>query len=139
QDRNVLNDVQVAIESETLEPLFDPEKSDAIFKQIDIKKGDVETALGKADLIIDGTYRTGHQEHVYIETNGVIAVPENGGVAVFGSMQCPFYAIKALKCLFGASATLRVVQTETGGGFGGKEEYPSMIAGHAALLALKAG
>src|SRR5262249_39721051 len=34
---------------------------------------------------------------------------------------------------------VRVVQTETGGGFGGKEEYPSMIAGHAALLALKAG
>ena len=30
------------------------------------------------------------------------------------------------------------MQTETGGGFGGKEEYPSMIAGHAALLALKA-
>ena len=34
---------------------------------------------------------------------------------------------------------VRVVQTETGGGFGGKEEYPSMIAGHAALLALKSG
>ena len=28
---------------------------------------------------------------------------------------------------------------ETGGGFGGKEEYPSMIAGHAALLAWKSG
>ena len=33
---------------------------------------------------------------------------------------------------------VRVIQTETGGGFGGKEEYPSMIAGHAALLAIKA-
>jgi CO/xanthine dehydrogenase Mo-binding subunit len=33
---------------------------------------------------------------------------------------------------------VRVIQTETGGGFGGKEEYPSMIAGHAALVALKA-
>jgi CO/xanthine dehydrogenase Mo-binding subunit len=28
---------------------------------------------------------------------------------------------------------------ETGGAFGGKEEYPSMIAGHAALLAMKSG
>ena len=28
---------------------------------------------------------------------------------------------------------------ETGGGFGGKEEYPSIIAGHAALLSWKAG
>src|SRR4029077_19190739 len=34
---------------------------------------------------------------------------------------------------------IRVIQTETGGGFGGKEEYPSMIAGHAALLAWKSG
>ena len=34
---------------------------------------------------------------------------------------------------------VRVVQTTTGGGFGGKEEYPSMLAGHAVLLARKAG
>jgi CO/xanthine dehydrogenase Mo-binding subunit len=58
---------------------------------------------------------------------------------VYGSLQCPFYVIKALKSLLGASRHVRVVQTETGGGFGGKEEYPSMIAGHAALLALKSG
>lgn len=32
-----------------------------------------------------------------------------------------------------------VIQTTTGGGFGGKEEYPSVIAAHAALLAHKAG
>src|SRR6201984_479643 len=34
---------------------------------------------------------------------------------------------------------VRVVQIETGGAFGGKEEYPSMIAAHAALLAMKSG
>ena len=34
---------------------------------------------------------------------------------------------------------VRVIQTETGGGFGGKEEYPNMIAGHAALLSWKSG
>jgi CO/xanthine dehydrogenase Mo-binding subunit len=46
---------------------------------------------------------------------------------------------RALKVLLGLSDDkVRVVQTETGGGFGGKEEYPSMIAGHAALVALKA-
>jgi CO/xanthine dehydrogenase Mo-binding subunit len=120
-------------------PVFDPEQSDGILKAIDIVKGDVDAALAAADLVVEGTYRTGHQEHVYIEPNGVVAVPENGGVAVFGSVQCPFYALKALKCLFGPNAAIRVVQTETGGGFGGKEEYPSMIAGHAALLALKSG
>src|SRR5205085_4158143 len=55
------------------------------------------------------------------------------------SLQCPFYAYKALRSLVGPTMPVRVVQTETGGGFGGKEEYPSMIAGHAALLALKSG
>ena len=68
--------------------------------------------------------------------NGVIAVPdESGGVTVYGSMQCPYYVHRALKVLLGLpDDKVRVVQTETGGGFGGKEEYPSMIAGHAALL-----
>jgi CO/xanthine dehydrogenase Mo-binding subunit len=139
EDRDVLNAVDVAIEYEPLEPLFDPEKSSSIFKHIGIKKGDVETALQRADLIVEGTYRTGHQEHVYIEPNGVIAVPENGGLAVYGSVQCPFYVIKALTSLLGENIPVRVIQTETGGGFGGKEEYPSMLAGHACLLALKSG
>src|SRR5439155_20765230 len=63
-----------------------------------------------------------------------------GGVTVYGSMQCPYYVHKALKVLLNLSdEQVRVVQTETGGGFGGKEEYPSMIAGHAALVALKSG
>src|SRR5438105_14367726 len=55
-------------------------------------------------------------------------------------MQCPYYVHRALKVLLGLpDDKVRVIQTETGGGFGGKEEYPSMIAGHAALLSWKAG
>jgi CO/xanthine dehydrogenase Mo-binding subunit len=55
-------------------------------------------------------------------------------------MQCPYYVHKALVKLFALPEDrIRVIQTETGGGFGGKEEYPSMIAGHAALLSLKSG
>ena len=95
----------------------------------------------KADLIVEGEYRTGAQEQLYIENNGVIAIasPEDG-VTVWGSMQCPYYVHKALIKLFNlAEDKIRVIQTETGGGFGGKEEYPSMIAGHAALLAWKSG
>src|SRR5438105_9063000 len=65
--------------------------------------------------------------------------PEKG-ITVWGSMQCPYYVHKALMPLLNlASEKVRVVQTETGGAFGGKEEYPSMIACHAALLARKSG
>src|SRR5438477_8998811 len=55
-------------------------------------------------------------------------------------MQCPYYVHKALILLLNLpSEKVRVIQTETGGAFGGKEEYPSVIACHAALLARKAG
>ena len=140
EDKERLNAANVVIEYEQLDPLFDPEKSNQTFKSIEILKGDVDSVSGDDVVIVEGTYRTGHQEHVYIEPNGVIAVPEDGGIAIYGSVQCPFYVIKALRCLLGsAHPNVRVIQTETGGGFGGKEEYPSMISGHAVLLAIKSG
>ncbi len=139
EDREKLLAAKVVIEYDEAPPLFDPEQSTQSFKNIDIVKGDAAAAFAGADIIVEGTYRTGHQEHIYIEPNGVIAVPEDGGITIHGSIQCPFYALKAVRCLMGSSHPVRVIQTETGGGFGGKEEYPSMIAGHAAMLALKSG
>jgi CO/xanthine dehydrogenase Mo-binding subunit len=139
EDRERLQAAHVEIEYERTTPVFDPEQSTVVFKHIHIEKGGVDAALAGADLVIEGTYRTGAQEHVYIEPNGVVAVPEDGGIAVHGSIQCPYYVHKALVALLGSAVShVRVVQTETGGGFGGKEEFPSVIAAHAALLALKA-
>ncbi|HYW11564.1 MAG TPA: xanthine dehydrogenase family protein molybdopterin-binding subunit, partial [Longimicrobium sp.] len=141
EDRETLAAATVRIEYEPAEPLLDPEQSTTVFKDIRIRKGDTAAAMAGADVIVEGTYRTGHQEHVYIETNGVIAVPQaNGGMTVYGSLQCPYYVHKALKALLQIEDhRVRVVQTETGGGFGGKEEYPNILAGHAALLARKSG
>ena len=95
--------------------------------------------MAAATLVIEGTYRVGHQEQLYIENQAMIAVPrEDGGVTVHGSLQCPYYIHKAMKrALDMGDEQAVVVQAETGGGFGGKEEYPSVIALHAALLALK--
>src|SRR6266576_797666 len=114
---------------------------DNVFKTFLVDKGNVDDAWAGADFIIEGEYETGAQEQLYIENNGAIAIANaNDGVTVWGSMQCPYYVHKALIKLFGLpEEKIRVIQTETGGGFGGKEEYPSMIAGHAALLAWKSG
>ncbi len=61
-------------------------------------------------------------------------------MTVRGSIQCPYYVHRALKVSFGLpDEQVRVIQAETGGAFGGKEDYPSLLAGHAALLAMKAG
>ncbi len=114
---------------------------DNVFKSFYVEKGDVDGAWAGAEFVVEGTYETGAQEQLYIEPQGMIAqVNEAEGVTVWGSLQCPHYVHKALMILFGLPRErIRVVQAETGGGFGGKEEYPSMIAAHAALLARKSG
>ena len=141
----------VRIEIEPLPAVFTIEDSlakkqiiwgeDNIFKAYQVEKGDIDNAWAAADFIVEGEYETGAQEQLYIEPQGMIAQASPGiGVTVWGSLQCPYYVHKALVRLFGLTKErVRVVQTETGGGFGGKEEYPSMIAGHAALLAWKSG
>jgi CO/xanthine dehydrogenase Mo-binding subunit len=112
---------------------------DNIFKSFHVEKGHVDPVWTSAVFVVEGEYETGAQEQLYIETQGVIArASPTHGVTVWGSLQCPYYVHKALVRLFGLPHDrIRIVQTETGGGFGGKEEYPSMIAAHAALLAWK--
>jgi CO/xanthine dehydrogenase Mo-binding subunit len=152
-DRHVLAKAVegIAIEYEALPAVFTVEESEKMevivwgaantFKEFLIEKGEVDGVWATADFIVEGEYFTGAQEQLYIETNGVIAEydPANG-ITVWGSLQCPYYVHKALMKLFSlAEDKVRVVQMETGGAFGGKEEYPSMIAGHAAILSLKSG
>src|SRR4051794_29819538 len=141
----------VRIEIEELPAIFSLEDSlakkeiiwgeDNVFKKFLVNKGNVDEVWTNADLIVEGEYETGAQEQLYIENNGAIAIANpSDGVTVWGSMQCPYYVHKALVKLFGLpEEKIRIIQTETGGGFGGKEEYPSLIAGHAALLAWKSG
>lgn len=141
----------VSVEYDALPAIFSMEESERLsqiiwgadntFKSYLIEKGDVDAVWEAADYIVEGEYTTGAQEQLYIENNGMIAAfdPQQG-LTVWGSLQCPYYLHKALMKLCDLPADrVRVVQTETGGAFGGKEEYPSMIAGHAALLAMKSG
>src|SRR5262249_43470559 len=140
---------RIHIEYEELDPVLSIEAalrrnqvifgSDNVFKRIVVGRGDLDEGFAHADLIVEGEYRVPHQEQLYIEPQGVIAVPGRNQMTVLGSMQCPYYVHRAIKLLFNLTDEQTVViQTTTGGGFGGKEEYPSMIAGHAALLAYKA-
>ena len=131
----------VHVDLEILPPVLDPEASTEVFKHYRFERGDLARAFADAAHVVEGRYRVGHQEQLYIEPNAVCAVPRpDGGVDLFGSMQCPFYVHRALLRLLGLhEGQLAVIQTVTGGGFGGKEDYPSVIAGHAALLARKSG
>jgi len=100
----------------------------------------IDQALSACEVRVSGKYYSHHQEQLYIEPQGVIAWWDESGVHAIGSLQCPFYVHKAfVKTLGEAPERIHITQAVTGGGFGGKEEYPSIIALHAALLAKKAG
>ncbi|HDL85544.1 MAG TPA: hypothetical protein ENH11_04335, partial [Candidatus Acetothermia bacterium] len=116
------------------------EEGKNVFNHMRLRKGDVEGGFAQADVIVEGEYSTGYQEHAYLETQGAIAVPdENGSMTIYGSMQCPFYVQGAVARVLGLPLSkVRVVQTTTGGAFGGKEDVPSLVSSLAALMAWKA-
>jgi CO/xanthine dehydrogenase Mo-binding subunit len=131
------------VEYEPLPPILTWDDARAVepLSSLDLDTGDVDEGFKQADTIVEGEYRTGHQEHIYIEPHAVIAsFDDDGTLRVIGSMQCPFFVVKALmNALDLPQEKVRVEPAAVGGGFGGKEDYPSMMAVHAALLARACG
>lgn len=102
-------------------------------------KGDPKRVFETADHLYEETFETGYQEQAYLEPQAMLGVPEEGGkVTLIGSIQCPYYVknavIQALGCL---DEQVRVIQPAVGGAFGGKEEYPSIIACQVAVAVKK--
>lgn len=135
-----------------LPALTDPERArdadaprvygeDNVFSHLVIRRGNIEKAFAEAAAVVEGFYRTPHQEHAYLEPQGMLAIPEgDGSMTVIGSMQCPFYVQSAVATVLGLPlAKVRVIQAATGGAFGGKEDVPSLVATQAALIAWKTG
>jgi CO/xanthine dehydrogenase Mo-binding subunit len=133
----------VEVVYEPLPAVLDLQEAAALppLHELAMDSGDLEAGLAVAERVIEGEWRTGHQEHIYIECNGMIAwFEDDGGVTALGSMQCPYYVHKAMVHAFGLPGEqVRVRASAVGGGFGGKEDFPSLLAIHAALLARAAG
>jgi xanthine dehydrogenase molybdopterin-binding subunit B len=134
----------VTVDVEPLESIFDARIAqnapDHLFRRIEIKKGNTAEALATAAVVVEGEYETGAQEHLYLEPQGIQAERDGDGIVLRGSMQCPYYLVEAVAVVLGiAESQVRVVPCAAGGGFGGKEDFPSLLAGHAALLAWKCG
>jgi CO/xanthine dehydrogenase Mo-binding subunit len=141
---------QISVEYEELEPILSIEeglntqipifKQNNCFADYAYSKGDVEKAARDSRYVFEGDYETGYQEQMYLEPQGVIGDYNDGKVTVYASIQCPYYVKNALQmCLGLPPDRIRVVQSTTGGAFGGKEEYPSLIAGQIACAAIKCG
>ena len=101
-----------------------------IFCSLQLDVGNVDEAFQKADKIVEETFETGYQEHIYLETNGACCKPEGDGYVIYASAQCPFYIRKSIAPLLGISPEQIIVrQTTTGGAFGGKEHFPDVLCG----------
>jgi len=130
---------EIKVEYDELEPVFDARESNDVFFDFNINKGDVCAAFKDADRVLEYTYETGLQEHIYLETNGMIAGYQDGKLDIHGSLQCPYYVQRAVERATGlACADVIIRQDVTGGGFGGKEDFPSALACQVAVAALKA-
>ena len=142
-DREIVLNIltQVVIEYKNLEPLHTLEEAEAgskVFTDYHYEKGEPEKAFAGAVTVIEDEYRTGYQEHVYLEPQGMAAEYRGDTMFVYGSMQCPFFVEGALTEALGWDAgRIRVTQTVTGGAFGGKEEFPSLTACQVAIASLK--
>jgi CO/xanthine dehydrogenase Mo-binding subunit len=113
---------------------------DNVFKEITIARGDLVAAT-PTPTDRRGEYCCGHQEQLYIENNGMIAErTQEGGISCAArSSARTTCTARSMRVFALPPDKVRVVADRDGGGFGGKEEYPSMIGGHAALLAWKSG
>lgn len=133
---NILNDIKVEYEECT--PVFDMRNSTEFFDKYEYRKGNLEDAIKKSSKIIEEEFYTGYQEQAYLETQGLVGTCEDGKVSVYGTMQCPYYVKGAVVQALGFNEDkVRIIQTTTGGGFGGKEDYPSLLGAQVAVAANK--
>jgi xanthine dehydrogenase large subunit len=119
---------KIKVEIEPLHIITDPreakEKGELIIPPRTFQIGDTTTAWSQCEYIFEGRTETNGQEHLYIETQGAYAVPqENGGIRIYSSTQGPTAVQRtAARILALPMNKVEVDTTRLGGGFGGKED-----------------
>ncbi|MGH8289939.1 MAG: xanthine dehydrogenase molybdopterin binding subunit [Steroidobacteraceae bacterium] len=106
-----------------------------------LERGRPSEALEQSPYRLRGTIQMGGQDHFYLEGQVAIAIPqEDGGTLVISSTQHPSEVQQVVAQALAKRANQIVVQCRRmGGGFGGKETQPALIAAAAAVLAQKTG
>lgn len=137
----------IEVEYEPLEVVDDPEKAlepgspklhenGNILHEASYQHGDVEAGFQRSELILEETYQLPRQMHTYMETEGGVAVPEEGGgITVYAGTQHGYKdRFQLSRILAMPEEDIRIVSSPIGGSFGGKDELN--IQPYAALLAL---
>jgi xanthine dehydrogenase molybdopterin binding subunit len=131
----------VQIEYEPLEAITDLEtamtRNSFLTSPFQIATGDVEKAFVNTGQVLQGTLRTGAQEHWYLETQSCLCVPEEAGqMMVYSSTQHPSETQSIVAHVLNVPANAVTVEVKRmGGAFGGKETQANHVAVWTALLA----
>lgn len=110
-----------------------------LLKHIEIRKGDIQEGFARSDIIVEQVYRTPMGDHLFMEPECSLVVPdEDGGLTVYVGSQIPFADRRQIAASLALpEEKVRVRHMAVGGGFGGKEDIAGQI--HAALLAQATG
>ena len=105
------------------------------------RQGDAGAAIPKAANRLRGSFRIGGQDHFYLEGQIAYALPkEDGDLFCWSSTQHPSEVQHLIAKVLGKPDHAVTVEVRRmGGGFGGKETQPAMVACVAALLADRTG
>jgi len=108
-----------------------------VLRHANVRVGDVEKAFREAAVVVENTYRTGRQMHMFLETEaGIGMLDDEGKIVLYVGGQSPYRdQMQVSRALGIPPEQVRVISTPVGGAFGGKEENTVQI--HLALLAKK--
>jgi len=86
-----------------------------------VVRGDVESAMAQADIIVEAEYETGFVEHAYIEPEAGFARRVGDGIEIQACTQSPYMDRTDIAAILGiAPEKVRIIPTAVGGGFGSK-------------------
>jgi CO/xanthine dehydrogenase Mo-binding subunit len=90
--------------------------------RMELRRGDVSEGFAHADVVVEREFRTPMVHQGYIEPHACLArVGEDGQTTVWCTTQGPFLVRDACAAILGVdAATIKVIPSEIGGGFGGK-------------------
>lgn len=130
---------KIKCEIENLPVITDPreakEKGHLIVPPRTFKLGDTGSAFSKCEFVFSGKAETNGQEHLYIETQGAYAIPqENNFIKIYSSTQGPTAVQRCCARVLGYPMhQVEVDVIRLGGGFGGKEDQANVWAALCAL------
>lgn len=140
----------VEVEIKPLKPVFDPLEAmkdeiliheghgSNIVLRTRVRKGDASKALLESDYVVENAYKTGYQDHAYLETEGALAIPSDDGMTIILPGQYPHLAQSIISRVLGIpQSRVRIIQPCIGGGFGGKDDMMPIIGAQAAVAACK--